>query len=107
MTASDSRTAPTTRPAAITGLIAAVISVAFTAFWAVQLITLRGGDRFVMVATLLAFAIVVWIWVALAVISLVLARRSGSRAPGVRVPAYIAFGATVVCAIFAVITLFQ
>ena len=106
MTESLPKTGRAARAALVTGWVAAFLSVAFAVCWAVQLIVLEGGDRFFLLTTLVAFAIAVWIWLALVVVSLALASRSGTRARGVRAPAYVALGATVACVVFTLITLF-
>ena len=90
----------------VTGVIAALAAIAFAAFWITQLLTLEGGERFIMLNTLVAFVTLVWIWVALAIVSLVIARRVPDRSRAAIVPALVALGVTALCLVLLVVTLF-
>ena len=92
--------------ALVTGWIAAALAVAFAVYWGIQLAVLEGGDRFFLLTTLVVFAVAVWVWLALAVASLVLAGRADGGSSRLRTPAYVALAATVVCVVFTLITLF-
>ncbi|NYD67414.1 hypothetical protein [Agromyces atrinae] len=89
-----------------TGVIAAALAVAFATFWITQLLTLEGSDRFLMLNTLVAFVVLVWIWVALAIVSLVVARRVAGRPRAILTPALVALGVTALCIVLFVVTLF-
>lgn len=99
----DSRRAPAV---VVTGVIAALGAIAFAAFWITHLLTLEGGERFIMLNTLVAFVTLVWIWVALAIVSLVIARRVPDRPRAATVPALVALGVTALCLLLLVVTLF-
>lgn len=89
-----------------TGVIAAGLAIAFATFWITQLLTLEGSDRFLMLNTLVAFVVLVWIWVALAIVSLVVARRVAGRSRAILTPAFVALGVTALCIVLFVVTLF-
>lgn len=88
------------------GLAAALIAAAYAVFWFVQLRTLEGGDRVVMLNTLIGFAMLGLLWNALAVGSLAAIQRMPEPRFAASVPAYVAFTFTGICVMMTVVTLF-